>query len=69
MTVGGARTVHSKHKHHHCPLSYTPIKISHVGKLQMRCLVSGTGVTEATPLIPLTSTIQKHKVELLKLRC
>jgi len=20
MTVGGGRTVHSKHKHHHCPL-------------------------------------------------
>ena len=47
MTVGGARIVHSKHKHHHFPLSYTPIQISHVGKLQMRCLVSGKGVTRS----------------------
>jgi len=47
MTVEGARIVHSKHKHHYCPLSYTPIQISHIGKLQMHCLVSGTGVTRS----------------------
>jgi len=43
----GTRIVHSKHKHHHCHLSYTPIQISHIGKFQMRCLVSGTGVTRS----------------------
>jgi len=47
MTVGGARIVHSKHKHHHFPSSYTPIQISHVSKLQMRCLISGAGVTRS----------------------
>jgi len=39
MTIGGARIVHSKHKHHHCPFSYTPIQTSNGGNLQMRCLV------------------------------
>jgi len=47
MTVGGAIIVDSKHQHHHFPFSYTPIQTSHVGKLQMRCLVSGTGVTKS----------------------
>jgi len=47
MTVGGTRIVHSKHKHHHCPFKLHTIQISHVSKLQMRCLVSGTGVTRS----------------------
>jgi len=44
MTVEGARIVHSKQNIIIALLSYTPIQISHISKLQMRCQVSGTGV-------------------------
>jgi len=34
----GREIIHSKHKHHHFPLSYTPIHLRHVIRLQMCCL-------------------------------